>query len=866
MIEALADYPAIQAIQRALWQVSDVRGAAVMIGSGFSLNAELPSPASKAPPLWWQMAQAMERQIGAGSSGSGNPLRLAEEFRALLGQVALDGLVRDLVPDAEWLPGRAHRRLLELPWSDVLTTNWDTLLERAKADLAERSYDVVLTPADIGRTRSPRIVKLHGSLPSHTPFIFAEEDYRTYPMRFAPFVNLAQHVLLENELLLLGFSGDDPNFLNWAGWVRDQLGASARRIRLAGILDLSPARRRYLENLNVTPIDLAPLAQGIEDPGARHTKATTVLLEALHGAKPTPIHVWNRTERASHAERKDETSTDRIVRLTRTWTDDRDRAPDWLVAPRFERSRLRMDTTEAARQALDGLEEVNAKQRGRFVAELAWRLETGHFGVPEWAKAGLESVLSDEDAGLSPQERTRLRFLLGQQAVEDRMFDRVDTLVNDLEGDGGDEDAAAWAAYLQGLGARDRLDLAGIVAVLPRIKGNDPAWLFRRAALMCIVSDPRGAAKVVRDAMVDIRRRRSLDRRSLWLLSREAWGRFLWRNMAFELRNEDEGRLELGDDWPLVYDEHRIDPWDELNALDQEVREEQETRQKHSGDEKAHFEPGSWTPAAKEPTTRFADWVVPSELQIRRLADAVGVPWRAGGADLLASRLTRSLSETRARLDDAAVWRAASYLRSEDGDLMDGWFGRTQVAALPMPLVRELVAALRTSIGHLSAAASARDSNRVEGLRTLLELLSRLAVRVDADTAAELVRLAFATFDKIAADHWWLFKATTHLMNRALSAIPPADRGRFAGDMLTFPLPGETKPKTMDNDWPEFSEAFRPQEVTIERPKHEWDGRIGTLIAIVGKDRGEQRHRAIQRLWLLKDKGALTEPEIGRFA
>lgn len=866
MIETLPDYPAIQAIQRALWHVSDVRGAAVMVGSGFSLNAELPSPASKSPPLWWQMAQAMERQLGPGSSGGGNPLRLAEEFRALLGQAALDGLVRDLVPDAEWLPGRAHCRLLELPWSDVLTTNWDTLLERAKADLPERSYDVVRTPADIARTRSPRIVKLHGSLPSHTPFIFAEEDYRTYPARFAPFVNLAQHVLLENELLLLGFSGDDPNFLSWAGWVRDQLGGSARRISLAGLLDLSPARRRYLENLNVTPIDLTPLAAGAHDAATRHAQATTALLDALHGAKPPPIHVWNRVGRSRGEEPRDESAFDRVLRLTDEWTSDRASAPDWLVAPRVERSRLRIDTADPARRALAGLDEVTPAQRGRFAAELAWRLETGHFGAPAWAKPPLEAALADERAGLAPKERTRLRALLGQQAIEDRDFDRVGNLAADLERDAQDEEAGAWAAYLRGLAARDRLDAAGVLAALPGMKAKDPVWLFRRAALMCVVSDVGGAARLVRDALIEIRRRRSLDRRSLWLLSREAWARFLWRNVSYELRKEDEGRLELGDDWPLLYDEHRVDPWDELNALDQETRQEQDSRRKRPGAEKAHFEPGAWTPAAKEPIGRVAEWVVPSELQIRRLADAVGVPWRAGSTDLLESRLARSVPDPSDGFDAAAVWRIASYLRSEDGELMDGWFGRAQVAALPIPLVAELVVALRDTVRHASSTLPIRDPYRVEALRTHLELLSRFSVRVDADGAAELFRLAIESFGKGGAEHWWLLKANGHLINRALSAIPPADRGAFAGDMLVFPLPGERNTGAMEHDWPEFSDAFRPQEVTIERPGQEWDGRIAALIAFVANDRRQLRHRSIQRLWLLRDKGVLTPAETDRFA
>lgn len=870
MIEDLPDFPALQAIRDALWHVSDVRGAAVMVGSGFSTNAELPSPASRKPPLWSNMAAAMERRLGKGSSGAANPTRLAEEFRALLGQSALDGLVRDLVPDAEWRPGRAHRRLLELPWSDVLTTNWDTLLERAKADLADRSYDVVLTPADIARTRSPRIVKLHGTLPSHTPFVFAEEDYRTYPVRFAPFVNLAQHVLLENELLLLGFSGDDPNFLAWAGWVRDQLGAYARRIRLAGVLDLSPARRRYLENLNVTPIDLAPTVAVIADPTLRHARATSILLDALHGGKPTPIHVWKRSGGLAADATAGEGSEQRVEDLVRSWKADRDCAPDWLVAPQVERAHLRMETSNSATAILSQLSSVSPGLRGRFAAELGWRLETGHFGVPSWARLPLTEALDEPDSGLAAQERTRLGALLALDAIERRDAAEFAKLVEGLDGNAPDDpDSASWAAYLRGLEARDRFDFGAILAAVGRVRGDDPVWLFRRAALLCAAFDSRGAALLIRQAMVEIKRKRALDRRSLWLLSREAWGRFLWRNLHFELRDDDE-RPDLGDDWPLVYNEHRIDPWDEMNALEVEIRQDQERRRRFSGAERVHFEPGSWTPAASAEISWTGAWVAPAEFQIRRLGDLVGVPWRASTTDILANRLIRSLPDPASgTTDETMIWRVATYIRSEDGGLIEDWFGRVAVAGLPVALVDALVVALRGAADQLASSLSQGGegySDRVEGLRARLELLSRLAMRTAPETAREMVDLAISTFERGGRDHWWLFKATSHLIERSIAAIPPSERASLVERMLTFPLPGEARIEGIERDWPEFSDAFEPSGVRINRPEGEWNGRIATLLDWVAKHRGDQRHRALARLSLLYRKKALTSFETERLA
>ncbi len=382
-IEELQDYPTLLEVQRALWHTGETRGAAVMIGAGFSRYAELPSVTSPQPPLWADFSSEMcRRLLYPHGTGPTDPLRMAEEFRAALGQTALDGLIQDLVRDDAWEPGELHRNLLQLPWSDVLTTNWDTLLERARFANFDRTYEVVRTKADIASTRAPRIVKLHGTLPSHRPFIIAEEDYRTYPREFAPFVNLAQQVLLENELCLIGFSGDDPNLLAWSGWVRDHLGQASRPIRLAGVLNLSPPRRRYLENLNVTPIDLAPLVQGIDDSDRQHRRATHLLLESLRAAEPRPLHVWTRQTRDVHTPRVEGSPSERLVAMAQLWRREREAYPGWLLPPPQERLLLRMDTEPHIRKITEDLPNAPPALRGEVLRELVWRFEISLWGYP----------------------------------------------------------------------------------------------------------------------------------------------------------------------------------------------------------------------------------------------------------------------------------------------------------------------------------------------------------------------------------------------------------------------------------------------------------------------------------------------------
>ncbi len=132
-----------------------------MVGAGFSRNAERAGRDSRLPPLWSDLRDGMASMLYHGrlQDAPRDPLRLAEEFRTYLGQASLVDFVRAYVPDLSWTPGRLHTSLMALPWAEVLTTNYDTLLERASGH-----NRVVRAAADLAHVRSPRVIKLHGSI------------------------------------------------------------------------------------------------------------------------------------------------------------------------------------------------------------------------------------------------------------------------------------------------------------------------------------------------------------------------------------------------------------------------------------------------------------------------------------------------------------------------------------------------------------------------------------------------------------------------------------------------------------------------------------------------------------------------------
>lgn len=239
--------------------------AALMVGAGFSKNAEKVSITDKKFLNWNELSDLFYETVYGKEDGPGkqynSSLRLAQEVEITVGRPKLERIIKYAVPDLEYAPSEIYVKLMKMPWKDVFTTNYDTLLERAADKVTNRRYNVVICQEDLVNSNdAPRILKLHGSFPSHRPFIITEEDYRTYPVKFAAMVNTVQQALLENVFCMLGFSCEDPNFISWIGWIHDNLGkSSSQKIYMVSVEHIAEAKRKLLFERNIIVIDLQEL-------------------------------------------------------------------------------------------------------------------------------------------------------------------------------------------------------------------------------------------------------------------------------------------------------------------------------------------------------------------------------------------------------------------------------------------------------------------------------------------------------------------------------------------------------------------------------------------------------------------------------
>lgn len=363
--------PYLDEISERLWNGR----ATVMIGAGFSKNA------GPQFPDWNQLGDLFyEKAYGHKPDSKKdkylNVLHLAEEVDAAIGRSALEEFIQSNIPDLSCEPSVLHVKLLELPWVDVFTTNYDTLLERASARVMTRKYEPVVNKEDIPYAIKPRIIKLHGSFPFEHPFIITEEDYRRYPSDYAPFVNTVQQSLLENTFCLIGFSGDDPNFLKWIGWIRDNLDKdNTQKIYLIGVFDLSTARKSLLAQRGINVVDFS-CCDGIDKDD--HKKALERFIEYIQSKKLNDLD-WPYNQSKISPNLVNDRNNE-IQEITQEWKKLRYMYPGWLILPHTNRENL-WTYTKSWGNFLPNIESSKAGIDIEYIYEMVWRIERCLFPI-----------------------------------------------------------------------------------------------------------------------------------------------------------------------------------------------------------------------------------------------------------------------------------------------------------------------------------------------------------------------------------------------------------------------------------------------------------------------------------------------------
>ncbi|MEY2878142.1 MAG: hypothetical protein RLZZ15_522 [Verrucomicrobiota bacterium] len=890
--------PYVQHIRDALWR-TPVRGlASVMVGSGFSRNADPARPGARAFPVWDGLARSMAERIGLDQSDlppkPRDPLQIAEMFCAMLGRAELHGLIERQVPDAEWNPGALHRRLLNLPWSDVFTTNYDTLLERT---FSERNYRRIVSPKGLALTQSPRLVKLHGTLNTDGKLIATQEDYRRYPQTHAPFVNLVRQAVMETVFVLVGFSGDDPNFLEWIGWVRDILGEDAPKIYLCGVFEDSAATRALLASRRVTPIDLSAVAAHCTT-GDRHAFALDWFFAALESGKPGRAVKWAPREspsierhpplpaarrftpfagRPNHSPPQ-EFDVSQLKVAAVAWRAQREEYPGWHVAPDSVRERVWFGMSEWRAAAFFHSDKLSVADRILVAREVCWRLEVC-----------LSPIFTDETdrlvswlEALNPfGERLKLVAATVPNAVDlpalrEAWVALALHVLRTAREDLDEERYRVWRDRLLAVGAGDptlagelhheevqrhlnRLDLPAFRAGLAawRESATQPLELARLAALFAETGDNRVAEELAIRAMNAARAEHGTQAS----VALEAWccvllGALDWRDRkkSAEWRERIEVAKEQG-----------YNPEETIALLTTELKAPR-PQQMRSVERRAGFDVGEVRQTRRfsgHNSSEMAAW------QLLRLLERAPCPIYTEHMGFFGKEAAYAAVWIG---DGAPFWSLSMLLRAgAKPDVVDEAFDRAAIAILKpervAQLFNQLLRMIDVEVAGLGVTAKApTDALGQRILETALDLLSRLALRLGRPELEEIVvRLTRWLANESVLAVLDLRKPLNLVLRRTVEALPSNDLTSVAERLLSVPILGEAGwQPNLDFDWPEPFDSRGLLGRSVSPPLHrtgDWPKTWTRLIEGMRSTHPERRERSLFRAYFLHANGWLDPLE-----
>lgn len=182
-------------------------------GAGLSFNAPSKDGGVNRMPGWHKMAEELLKQLETGIKDKWDVLKVADYYETTFGRNALVDKVMEAVRDEQHVPGRVHQCLAQLNFREIITTNYDTLIERAFRSLYVTPQVIVEGHDLVRRRQPPRIIKMNGCFERNpSNIIVTGADFLAHSERDPLIEVFVTKSFVESQVLFIGFSLNDPAF------------------------------------------------------------------------------------------------------------------------------------------------------------------------------------------------------------------------------------------------------------------------------------------------------------------------------------------------------------------------------------------------------------------------------------------------------------------------------------------------------------------------------------------------------------------------------------------------------------------------------------------------------------------------------
>lgn len=198
---------------------SELGKLSIFIGAGVSRLSGLPS--------WWDLIVNMARDINYSYNKDkyGNAQFSSEEYLKIPQMYFIEKgekLYKEKVVEEIGKlvkPNEIHDLIMSLNPANILTTNYDTLIEQSAIKFG-KNYSIINSNKNVSDAKTNNyIIKVHGDFSSE--FVLKEQDYLDYEKNFILIDNIVKTIFATNLVIFIGYGLNDYNIKLILNWVKN---------------------------------------------------------------------------------------------------------------------------------------------------------------------------------------------------------------------------------------------------------------------------------------------------------------------------------------------------------------------------------------------------------------------------------------------------------------------------------------------------------------------------------------------------------------------------------------------------------------------------------------------------------------------
>ncbi|WP_340537878.1 DUF4062 domain-containing protein [Nocardioides sp. GXZ039] len=179
------------------------RSAVLFAGAGMSLQAGLPSAYALTQYLLGKINEVDPLYQRGAHGGDFNDV--ASDLARLIGSIGLSQAVADMMGSEALIEPSIAQQLAVEAFDLVVTTNWDTLLERA-----DRLNRLIVVADETAAVPGSALVKLHGTIDQPTGLVVTAEDLDAHDRRRRHVIEAVRQQMSTRPVIVVGSSLRDP--------------------------------------------------------------------------------------------------------------------------------------------------------------------------------------------------------------------------------------------------------------------------------------------------------------------------------------------------------------------------------------------------------------------------------------------------------------------------------------------------------------------------------------------------------------------------------------------------------------------------------------------------------------------------------